>query len=72
MPMKDNKGKNKPEMPGQVNAGADAGAQEVSYTPEQRRLLRNGLRIWARVAIRSYMRQQDGQSQADKGPEAEG
>ena len=29
---------------------------EVSYTPEQRRLIRKGLRIWARVAIRSYMR----------------
>ena len=28
----------------------------VSYTPEQRRMIRNGLRIWARVAIRSYMR----------------
>ena len=29
---------------------------KVSYTPEQRRLIRNGLRIWARVAIRSYLR----------------
>ena len=28
----------------------------VSYTPEQRRMIRKGLRIWARVAIRSYMR----------------
>ena len=28
----------------------------ASYTPEQRRMLRQGLRIWARVAIRSYMR----------------
>ena len=72
MPMKDNKGKKIPEMPGQENAGADADGQEVSYTPEQRRLLRNGLRIWARVAIRSYLRQQVGESQADKGPEAEG
>ena len=36
-----------------------AGAEDrpvVSYTPEQRRMFRNGLRIWARVAIRSYMR----------------
>ena len=31
-------------------------APAVSYTPEQRRLIRKGLRIWARVAIRSYMR----------------
>ena len=28
----------------------------ASYTPEQRRMIRQGLRIWARVAIRSYMR----------------
>ena len=28
----------------------------MSYTPEQRRMIRNGLRIWARVAIRSYLR----------------
>ena len=28
----------------------------MSYTPEQRRMIRKGLRIWARVAIRSYMR----------------
>ena len=28
----------------------------MAYTPEQRRMLRKGLRIWAKVAIRSYMR----------------
>ena len=33
-------------------------APVVSYTPEQRRVIRKGLRIWARVAIRSYMRKQ--------------
>ena len=33
-------------------------APALSYTPEQRRLIRKGLRIWARVAIRSYMRRQ--------------
>ena len=32
----------------------------VSYTPEQRRMIRKGLSIWARVAIRSYMRKQGG------------
>ena len=37
----------------------------VSYTPEQRRLIRNGLGIWARVAIRSYLRKHDGESQAE-------
>ena len=28
----------------------------VSYTPEERNLIRKGLRIWARVAVRSYMK----------------
>ena len=64
MPMRDDKGKKKPEMPGQENAVADADSAEVSYTPEQRRLLRNGLRIWARVAIRSYMREREATGQA--------
>ena len=31
-------------------------APVVSYTPEQRRVIGKGLRIWARVAIRSYMK----------------
>ncbi len=31
-------------------------APVVTYTREQQRLIRKGLRIWARVAIRSYMR----------------
>ena len=67
MPMKDNEGKNQPEMPDQENAGTGSDGQEVSYTPEQRRLLRDGLRIWARVAIRSYMREREatGQTKPD-------
>ena len=72
MPMKDDKEKKKPKEPGKESAVAATDGQEVSYTPEQRRLLRNGLRIWARVAIRSYLRQQAEQAQADKGPMAEG
>ena len=66
MPMKDNKGKEKPEKPGKRNTGNAADGTAVSYTPEQRRLIRNGLGIWARVAIRSYLRQRAGVSQADK------
>ena len=33
-----------------------ADRQAVSYTPEQKEMLRGGLRILARVAIRSYLR----------------
>ena len=42
---------------GPVETPRDAPA--VSYTPEQQRLIRKGLRIWARVAIRSYMRKKE-------------
>ena len=66
MPMKDNKEKGKPEKTGKRNTPADGAA--VSYTPEQRRMIRNGLGIWARVAIRSYLRQRAGESQADTDP----
>ena len=66
MPMKDNKGKKKPERPGKRNTPADGAA--VSYTPEQRRLIRNGLGIWARVAIRSYLRNRAGESKTDTDP----
>ena len=65
MPMKENEGKKKPETPDEQSAVADTDGQEVSYTPEQRRLLRDGLRIWARVAIRSYLRQQGEWERAD-------
>ena len=29
----------------------------AAYTPQQRKTILKGLRIWARVAIRSYMRE---------------
>ncbi len=34
-------------------------------------MIRNGLRIWARVAIRSYLRQQRGDSQTEAEPAGE-
>ena len=40
----------------------------ASYTPQQRRTILKGLRILARVAIRSYLREQAEQAQ----PEADG
>ncbi len=66
--MKDDKGKKKPEKTGKRNTGASTGGPAVSYTPEQRRLIRNGLGIWARVAIRSYLRQREGELQAETEP----
>ena len=66
--MKDTTGRN--EHNGEETTGEDA--PEVSYTPEQRRLIRKGLRIWARVAIRSYMRKHGAGSLTDDGGEEEG
>ena len=38
----------------------------ASYTPQQRRAILKGLRILARVAIRSYMRDQAKQAEAEQ------
>ena len=62
--MNDTTGKNHSNREEQT--GEDA--PEVTYTPERRRLIRKGLRIWARVAIRSYMRKHGA---APPRPEAE-
>ena len=55
--MKDTEGKKK-RRKGSEEQPPEASPDNplASYTPEQRRMIRNGLRIWARVAIRSYMR----------------
>ena len=52
--MKDTSTKNEENRPGESPAWPPA-----SLTPEQRRLVRRGMRIWARVAIRSYMRKKE-------------
>ena len=42
-----------------------------SYTPEHRRAVLKGLRILARVAIRSYMEEKAAESQAETEPAQE-
>ena len=57
--MKDTTGKNQSNREEQTGEDAPEPSPDspmASYTPEQRRMVRKGLRIWARVAIRSYMR----------------
>ena len=71
MHMKDSQGKKRRKRPGEQAPGAFPDKPAVSYTPEQRRLIRNGLRIWARVAIRSYLRRQRGESQTRTEPAEE-
>ena len=65
--MKDTTGRN--EHNREEQTGEDA--SEVSYTPEQRRLIRKGLRIWARVAIGSYMRKHGAASLTGDGGDPE-
>ena len=58
--MKDTEGKKRRKRHDEQPPEASPDSPVVSYTPEQRRMIRNGLRIWARVAIRSYMRKARG------------
>ena len=66
--MKDNKGQERPtgkrrdgdlpeESPSELMAG---------YTPKQREAFQRGLRIWARVAVRSYIRRKEAESQVSQ------
>ena len=50
--MKDNTNENAPDW-----NGDELNDPLASYTPQQRKTIIKGLRIWARVAIRSYMRE---------------
>ena len=59
--MKDTTRENRPDSAGDKHEDPLA-----SYTPEQRRTIIKGLRILARVAIRSYMREQAEQAEADE------
>ena len=65
--MKDTTGKN--EHNREEQTGEDT--PEMTYTPEQRRMVRKGLRIWAKVAIRSYMRKHGVGSLTEDGGEEE-
>ena len=59
--MKDNTNRNTPDTTGDE----ERDLSRAGYTPQERRTINKGLRILARVAIRSYVRQREGQSQPD-------
>ena len=44
------------QRPGDDSGEPSIDMPTASYTPQQRRLIRKGLRVLARVAIRSHMR----------------
>ena len=60
--MKDNMKENAPDK----NGDDEQDSPLADYTPQQRRTIIKGLRILARVAIRSYLRQQAEQSQGER------
>ena len=72
--MKDNEGKRRRKRPGEDGPEDSLDALLSSYTPKQREKVLKGLRILARVAIRSYMEEEadaSKESQAEDGGEEE-
>ena len=69
--MKDTTNENTPDRNGDEPLDASPDDPLASYTPQQRKAILKGLRILARVAIRSYMREQAEQAAAgqDEGGE---
>lgn len=67
--MKDSTKDNTPDRNGGDQPEASGGGPWDDYTPQQRRTINRGLRIWARVAIRSYLRQQVEQDQVENSGE---
>ena len=59
--MKDNTKEKTPDR----NGGDEQDSLLASCTPQQRRTILKGLRILARVAIRSYMREHGARGQAE-------
>ena len=69
--MRDNEDKRRPETPGEDAPDDSLDALLSSYTPRQREKVLKGLRILARVAIRSYMEEEAAGSQAEDDGEGE-
>ena len=72
--MRDNQGKRRRKRPGEDGPDDSLDALLSSYTPRQREKVLKGLRILARVAIRSYMEEEadaSKESQAEDGGEEE-
>ena len=65
--MRDNEDKTRPEKPGEDGPDDSLDALLSSYTPRQREKVLKGLRILARVAIRSYMEEEAGSQAEDDG-----
>ena len=73
--MRDNEGKRRRKRPGEDGPDDSLDALLSSYTPKQREKVLKGLRVLARVAIRSYMEEEadaSKESQAEDDTDGEG
>ena len=72
--MRDNEGKRRRKRPGEDGPEDSLDALLSSYTPRQREKVLKGLRVLARVAVRSFMEEEadaSKESQAEDGGEEE-
>ena len=70
--MKDNQGKRRRKRPGEDGPDDSLDALLSSYTPKQREKVLKGLRVLARVAVRSFMEEEAARSQAEDDTDGEG
>ena len=70
--MRDNEGKRRRKRPGEDGPDDSLDALLSSYTTREREKVLRGLRVLARVAIRSYMEEEAARSEDEDGGEEEG
>ena len=70
--MKDNEGKRRRKRSGEDGPDDSLDALLSSYTPKQREKVLKGLRVLARVAVRSFMEEEAARSQAEDDTDGEG
>ena len=72
--MKDSNGQEKPTGKGRNGDRPENAPSELmaGYTPKQREVFQRGLRIWARVAVRSYIRKREAGSLPEAGEDGSG
>ena len=67
--MRENEGKRRRKRPREDGPDDSLGALLSSYTPREREKVLKGLRVLARVAIRSFMEEEAARSQDEDGEE---
>ena len=70
--MRENEGKRRRKRPGEDGPDDSLDALLSSYTPREREKVLRGLRVLARVAVRSFMEDEAARSQDENGGEEEG